>query len=538
MAEKSRKYRDDSRNEPEIGKHLCRVKGYGWEYGGYRTDILTENLNERDKVGFICTVCSGIMKEAFTSQSGEQFCSCCRNKDSHSKETSNIPIRKMINTLKCSCPLIERGCKWLGTLKDCENHLDTCGYVYVSCKLTCGEVLRRNELEKHEKETCSQRVVKCDHCKKAFKFSRLIKHLNKCAKMKVTCDLCGTQITREDMPQHLDRDCGMIQETCKLGCGVTQTRNELKIHEKETCSQREEKCDHCKKDFKISRLIKHLNKCPMMKVPCDLCGTQITHEDMPQHLLYDCGMVRETCQLGCGVKQTRNKLIVHVKDTCVQRQIACKHCYISVKFCDNSRHLKECPKVKVPCDLCDTHITREDMPQHLQYDCGMVQETCQLGCGVTHTRNELIVHVKDTCVQRKIACKHCYISLKFCDYSKHLRECPNVKVACDLCGIEKYRRDMTEHLRDYCPEKMIECPFVKYKCMTRIKRKDMNKHLEEKETKHLGLKLTMMEDLISQQTEVIIKQRKEIAKQSEEITKQSEVIKKFKEGNLTIHRKI
>ena len=253
MDEKCTKYPDNPiyhpvptiETRPEIGRNLCRVKGqYEGKYGGYRIDIITENLNERDKVGFICTICEGIMKEACTSSSGEQFCSCCRNISS-GKETSNVPVRKMINTLKCSCPLIERGCKWLGTLKDCENHLDTCGHVRVACKLMCGVVLRRDELEKHEKETCPQRVVKCDHCQKDFKSCELNIHLNKCPKMKVPCDLCDTQITREDMQQHLKHDCDMVQEACKLGCEMKLTRNELKIHVKDTCVQRKITCKHC-----------------------------------------------------------------------------------------------------------------------------------------------------------------------------------------------------------------------------------------------------------------------------------------------------
>ena len=535
MAEQYIHYRDNSTTMypddltsptylPEIGRDLCRVNRYGWEYGGYRIDILTENLNERDKVGFICTVCSGIMKEACTSQSGEQFCSCCRNDDLYGKETSNIPVRKMTNTLKCCCPLIERGCKWLGTLEDCENHLDTCDYVYVLCKLTCEAVLRRNELEKHEKDTCPQRVVKCDHCKKDFKSCELNEHLNKCPKMKVPCDLCDTQITREDMPQHLKHECAMVQETCQLGCGVKLTRNKLKIHVKDTCVQRTILCKYCYSSVKLCDNSRHLRGCPKVKVPCDLCSTQITREDMPEHLQYDCGMVQQTCQLGCGMKLTRNELKIHVKDTCVQRTILCKYCYSSVKLCDNSRHLRGCPKVKVPCDLCDTQITREDMLEHLKYNCGMVQEICQLGCGVKITRNGLKFHVKETCVQRKIVCEHCDISVKFCDNSRHLKECPKVKVTCEICSEEKYLKDIVEHLEDYCPEKMLECPFVKYKCMTVMKRKDMDKHLEAKETKHLGLKLTAMEELISQQSE-------EITKQSEEITKQNEEIKKLSENN-------
>ena len=361
--------RDLRENTEEKGSDLCRVERnpitnyrerYVGEYGGYRKDILTENLNEREKVWFICNVCEGIMKEACVSESsGEQFCSCCQHiLDWYSKVHSSVPVRKMINTLKCCCPLIERGCKWLGTLKDCEDHLDTCGYVCVSCKLKCEVVLRRNELDKHANE-CSYRQVKCEHCKKNF------------------------------------------------------------------------------------------------------------------------------------------------------------------KSCELNEHLNKCPKMKVPCDLCDTQITREDIPQHLKYDCAMVLETCQLRCGVKRTRNELEIHVKDTCVQRKIACKHCNISLKFCDYSKHLRECPYMEVPCEICSEEKYRKDMTEHLEDSCPEKMIECLFVKYKCTTVIKRKDLANHLEEKETKHLGLKLTAMEDLISKQSEEISKQSEEITKQREENSKQS-----------------
>ena len=457
MAEKCTRYGDNPiyypvptiEPGPEIGRNLCRVKGrYEVKYGGYRIDIITENLSEREKVGFICAVCEGIMKEACISSNVEQFCSCCRYIYSYSKETSNVTVRKMINTLKCSCPLIERGCKWLGTLKDCEDHLDTCGYVHVLCKLKCEVILRRNELEKHANE----------------------------------------------------------------------------------CSNREVKCEHCKKDFKSGKLNEHLNMCPKMKVPCDLCDTQITHEDMPQHLKHDCAMVQETCKLGCGVKLIRNELKIHMKDTCVQRKITCEHCYSSLKFCDYSRHLKECPKMKVPCDLCDTQITRENMPQHLEYDCAMVQEICHLGCGVKLTRNELKIHEKDTCVQRKITCEHCNISVKFCDFPKHLRECPKVKVTCEICSEEKYRKDLTEHLKDYCPEKMLECPFVKYKCMTVIKRKDMGNHLEEKETKHLGLKLTAMEELITQQSEEIIKQSEEIKKLSENNEKQNKEMMMEKEN--------
>ena len=424
----------------EIGRDLCRVKN-----GGYRMNFIIEEMTEKLKAVLICENCEGIMKEACISSKGEQLCSGCDKGDRDSKQIPNRAVREMIDSLNCSCPLYTRKCLWLGALGNCENHLDTCGYVYEACKLGCGELLKREELVIHEDENCPQRFVKCDHCNEKIKSCELDGHLKKCTKMKVPCDLCGTKMTREDLELHLRYHCGMVQGMCKLGCGVILTRDELRIHEKENCPKRFVKCDHCNTKIKSCELNSHYDVCPKMEVSCDLVG-------------------------------------------------------------------------------CDKKITREEMKLHLKYDCGMVQETCKLGCGEELTRNKLRIHEKENCPQRKIRCEYCFIEVLFCDKSKHLKECPEMKVLCDLCSVEKYRKDMTQHLEDDCPEKMLDCPFVKYKCLARMKRKDIAKHLEEKETKHLGLKITAMEDLINEQSEINKKQSEEIKKQSKKINQQSEII--------------
>ena len=62
--------------EPETGRDLCRVRR-DEERRGYRKDILTDNLSERDAV-FICIRCQGILREVCISiDGGEQFCSSC-----------------------------------------------------------------------------------------------------------------------------------------------------------------------------------------------------------------------------------------------------------------------------------------------------------------------------------------------------------------------------------------------------------------------------------------------------------------------------
>ena len=52
-------------------------------------------------------------------------------------------------------------------------------------------------------------------------------------------------------------------------------------------------------------------------------------------------------------------------------------------------------------------------------------ELCELGCGVVLTRNELRMHVMDTCVNRVVVCEHCWRDFKFCYLAiHHDDDCP------------------------------------------------------------------------------------------------------------------
>ena len=191
--------------QPDIRKGLCVVEGKNEKYLGYKKDILTDDLSERDAV-FFCNRCQGMMREVCISTDGGQFCSCCKKENEQANP--NIQMDNMILSFQCSCPLITRGCKWLGVLGGCQNHLDTCGYVYETCKLRCGVVLQRNELNVHEMEKCPQRIVKCEHCNNEFESCELHTHLELCPKMEVSCELkCGVVMCREVMTQHLEVDC-------------------------------------------------------------------------------------------------------------------------------------------------------------------------------------------------------------------------------------------------------------------------------------------------------------------------------------------
>ncbi|KAI6646810.1 hypothetical protein LOD99_9209 [Oopsacas minuta] len=132
-------YQEPDENVPEIARELYLVRAEGGKSLGYRTDIITENMSER-----------------VLALLGEQ-------------KHQNAHVSKTVLSLKSSCPSYNRGCEWLGTLGECENHLNVCGYVHEKCKLGYEIGLPRHELNIDMKETCLYRKIPCEHCKHDFK---------------------------------------------------------------------------------------------------------------------------------------------------------------------------------------------------------------------------------------------------------------------------------------------------------------------------------------------------------------------------------
>ena len=117
------------------------------------------------------------------------------------------------------------------------------------------------------------------------------------------------------------------------------------------------------------------------------------------------------------------------------------------------------------------------------------------------TRNEQNMHVKSTCTQRSMPCDHCFRYFKYCDLFQHIKVCTRIKLSCELkCRVVMFHEDIAQHLEKHCPEKEIACPFAKYNCKVRIKRKCMSKHLEKKRTEHTEMKLNGLEDIIVRQS--------------------------------------
>ncbi|KAI6647192.1 hypothetical protein LOD99_12189 [Oopsacas minuta] len=402
----------------------------------------------------------GILRKAyFSATSGEYFCKCCKNLLEQAEP--NGQVRKIVHSLKSSCPLYKRGCEGIGKLGKAEKHLNICEYVYEQCKLGCEIVLPRHELQIHMREHCVKREITCEYCDQYFKVCDMGYHMNQCDKMQRTRELgCDTVMCHEIMAQHLENSC-RVEEECKLGCGRVLPRNELKIHISEECYYRKILCEHCQRDFKVCEMRNHLEECPAMLLKCELkCGTVVCREDMAQHLEKYCRRGIEHCKLGCGIELSRDELEMHVNDECVQRMMPCEYCHIDFKACDMSNHNKKCQKMPISCELgCDILVCREDKDRHIE----------------------------EECVEKKV-------------------ECPFIKYKCEV-GLIK-RKELNQHLK----EKRTEHTELKLRAMeeTVMKQSEM---------------IRKQSEMIAKQNEMNDKQSEMIAKQSERICIQNEQLK-------------
>ena len=218
---------------PEVGTELCRVKLEGGILGGYRCDILTENLSEREGALFKCPRCDGIMKDGSISYMREQLCFVCLGEGE--KSICDAPVRNTIQSLRCGCPLSKRGCDWVGRLECVEKHLTTCVHVYASCQLRCGVVLARGAMRRHTRMECSQRGQACLHCLGVHKVCDMAEHVEVCGKVEMVCELgCGVRVRRESVLCHRESDCSEETVVCpyvKYRCEVVGLkRHDLKQH--------------------------------------------------------------------------------------------------------------------------------------------------------------------------------------------------------------------------------------------------------------------------------------------------------------------
>ena len=150
-----------------------------------------------------------------------------------------------------------------------------------------------------------------------------------------------------------------------------------------------------------------------------------------------------------------------------------------------------------------------DVTDHLKNNSGCKFEEvhCTVGCGKTLERQYLTGHVEKECPCRLISCEYCGTAgeYQFIEGS-HKQNCLEYPIPCaNNCEIENFPRKLLEEHRKVCPLEIVQCEYHSVGCDTKMPRKDLTKHDEEKTNEHLSL---MKSALVDTQNKLSDTQRK------------------------------
>ena len=122
-------------------------------------------------------------------------------------------------------------------------------------------------------------------------------------------------------------------------------------------------------------------------------------------------------------------------------------------------------------------------------DCQYVDIECPEKCGQQVQKHQLATHIVGKCPKRDFTCMHCDFKATYEVVSeKHWPECQNYPVPCpNRCQIGAVERNTLEDHLNMCSLQVIECDFSYAGCTEKLRRQDMEKHIEESTQKHLVL---------------------------------------------------
>lgn len=222
----------------------------GRSTGGYNYHFLDNDLPGE----FICTICTYIACDPQqVSCCHKIFCKTCLQELSRSTRpfkpkcplcnvkrftafSDGLRNRKIMD-LKVYCTNIEEGCNWQGTVTSIVTHLNRCPYQLVRCSNDCGEQIRRMSLEMHLMDSCTQRLVTCQHCHRRGRFYLITgsSHLDECPSFPIQCsnEGCPEKIPRLSLASH-NETCPKALVPCDyniVGCNARIKRAEQDKHD-------------------------------------------------------------------------------------------------------------------------------------------------------------------------------------------------------------------------------------------------------------------------------------------------------------------
>ena len=220
-------------NSVDTKNTLLLVEREDGSYGGYNMTLLQDSLSPLEVQLLVCTRCSGVMNEA--CQVGEDQLHMCEGCMDEGDDFQPMKLsRNSVPGLKSKCPLNTRGCTWVGTLSETEEHLEDCQKFVISCPSDCGVILKRSELDTHAME-CRLLTVVCEHCGLSILNRESEAHHGVCPDVDVECpNECSLSLRRRESEDHIETDCPNTLVSCpfsSFGCKELVKRCELDEHQ-------------------------------------------------------------------------------------------------------------------------------------------------------------------------------------------------------------------------------------------------------------------------------------------------------------------
>ena len=186
-----------------------------------------------------------------------------------------------------------------------------------------------------------------------------------------------------------------------------------------------------------------------------------------------CPLCQETPLNGIINKSLRRKLN-ELKVYCMYKETGCKWIGDLGKLeqhLANGKSDGECQFVVVKCtisDLCKVKILRSSFNHHT-----------------------------NVCQYRQFKCKHCgYQSTYLIITTEHYNQCPDYPVLCpNNCSKQTYPQGQLDTHLASCPEQAVDCTFSEMGCKKKVKRQQLQQHLETNVLQHQMIMCTTIKQL-------------------------------------------
>ena len=130
--------------------------------------------------------------------------------------------------------------------------------------------------------------------------------------------------------------------------------------------------------------------------------------------------------------------------------------------------------------------------------CEYVEVDCPNSCGEKIQRRLRSYHLESECPKRHFVCTYCGHESTHGDITtEHWPTCEQFPISCkNLCGAQNIPRSKEEaHRLEDCPLHEVECKYKYVGCEEKVKRKDIDAHMEMEMKKHLELTESHAEEL-------------------------------------------